>query len=250
MEPSVATLLLNINAQFYSTFGEAFAATRRRIQPGIRQLLKRIPTQGNWLDLGCGSGALAAEWASQGRRGAYIGLDFSSTLLDEARKTIAACTPPGLALEFYAASLADPHWEAALPPLAFDGVMSFAALHHLPGAALRRSILQKVRALLPAGGWFIHSEWQFQHSEKLMARRHAWNEVGLTENDLEPGDTLLDWRYALPGQAEQTCLRYVHLFDRHELAELAAGSQFKISDEFESDGEGGRLGLYQIWQAI
>jgi tRNA (uracil-5-)-methyltransferase TRM9 len=250
MEPFVATLLLNLNAQFYSTFGEAFAATRRRIQPGIRQVLKRIPTQGNWLDLGCGSGALAAEWAGQGRCGSYTGLDFSATLLDEARKTTGGLAREDLALAFYAASLADPLWEAGLPPLTFDGVLSFAALHHLPGATLRRSILEKVRTLLPEGGWFIHSEWQFQHSEKLMARRHTWSEVGLTENDVEVGDTLLDWRYALPGQSEQSCLRYVHLFERGELAELATGSCFKIIDEFESDGEGGRLGLYQIWQAV
>jgi tRNA (uracil-5-)-methyltransferase TRM9 len=250
MQASVSTQLLNINAQFYSAFGEAFAATRRRIQPGIRQVLNRIPLYGNWLDLGCGSGALAAEWAQQGRSGAYIGLDFSPTLLEEARKTVSGLAHEHLSLNFYAASLADPGWQQVLPPLAFDGVLAFAALHHLPGAASRLSILQAVRALLPRDALFIHSEWQFQHSERLMARRHPWSEIGLNETDVEEGDTLLDWRYALPGQTEQTSLRYVHLFSSDELAELAQNSQFKIIDAFESDGEGGRLGLYQIWQAV
>ncbi|HWR65068.1 MAG TPA: hypothetical protein VN364_03015, partial [Bellilinea sp.] len=62
------------------------------------------------------------------------------------------------------------------------------------------------------------------------------------------GDTLLDWRYALPGQPEQVGLRYVHLFSREELAELAAQAGFAVESEFESDGEGGRLGLYQAWR--
>jgi hypothetical protein len=65
---------------------------------------------------------------------------------------------------------------------------------------------------------------------------------------LEAGDTLLDWRFALPGQPEQNGLRYVHLFERAELAELAAAAGFTVVDEFESDGEGGRLGLYQAWR--
>ena len=83
-----------------------------------------------------------------------------------------------------------------------------------------------------------------------MARRLDWERAGLSETDVEPGDTLLDWRFALPGQAEQVGLRYVHLFSREELAELAAQSGFEISETYELDGEGGRLGLYQVWKAV
>ena len=72
--------------------------------------------------------------------------------------------------------------------------------------------------------------------------------VGLNSSQLEEGDTLLDWRYALPGQEEQRGLRYVHLFSRQELSLLAAESGFKIDSEFESDGKGGHLALYQIWK--
>jgi len=52
----------------------------------------------------------------------------------------------------------------------------------------------------------------------------------------------------LPGQPEQIGLRYVHLFSRSELTELAAQAGFSIENEFESDGDGGRLGLYQAWR--
>jgi len=83
-----------------------------------------------------------------------------------------------------------------------------------------------------------------------MARRVPWETVGIDESNLEPGDTLLDWRYALPGQPEQVGLRYVHLFTREELAELAAQAGFTVDSEFESDGDGGRQGLYQAWRKI
>ncbi len=129
-------------------------------------------------------------------------------------------------------------------------MLALAVLHHLPGAGLRRQVLGQVHELLGPGGWFIHSEWQFQNSARLMARRLPWDSIGLKEEDLEEGDTLLDWRHALPGQAEQAGLRYVHLFSRPELADLAAQSGFAIQQEFESDGEGGRLGLYQVWRRV
>ncbi|MCD4752744.1 MAG: class I SAM-dependent methyltransferase, partial [Anaerolineaceae bacterium] len=74
----------------YAGFSEAFAATGRRIQPGIRRVLdilpQYVPDKGNWLDLGCGGGQVAAAWAEENRTGNYLGLDFSSALLENARK--------------------------------------------------------------------------------------------------------------------------------------------------------------------
>lgn len=251
MHPTTQNALLELNRRFYQTFGQAFAATRRRIQPGVRAALERIPNGGRWVDLGCGSGALAVAWARRFDSGRYLGLDFSEELLDEARKAAAGVSiPPGLEIRFERADLADPDWTAPLAGERFDGALAFAVLHHLPGAELRRRVLSQVRALLPIGGRFIFSNWQFQHSPKLMARRQPWALAGLSEGDVEPGDTLLDWRYALPGQSEQTGLRYVHLFSREELAALAEQTGFEIEETYESDGEGGRLGLYQVWRAV
>jgi hypothetical protein len=59
---------------------------------------------------------------------------------------------------------------------------------------------------------------------------------------------LLDWRYTLPGQPDLVGLRYVHLFGRAELADLASAGGFELDEEFVSDGEGGKLGLYQSWK--
>jgi hypothetical protein len=81
-----------------------------------------------------------------------------------------------------------------------------------------------------------------------VARIQPWSLVGLLQEDVEEGDTLLDWRHQLTGQKEEPGLRYVHLFSRTELLKLAETCGFEIIDEFESDGAGERLGLYQVWR--
>ena len=93
-------------------------------------------------------------------------------------------------------------WADGLKRESFDGVVAFAALHHIPGEEQRTDLIRQARGLIKPGGMFIHSEWQFQFSEKLMARRMPWEFIGFSREDVEPGDTLMDWRYALPGQAE------------------------------------------------
>jgi hypothetical protein len=109
---------------------------------------------------------------------------------------------------------------------------------------LRRQLLRQVHARLAAGGSFIHSEWQFLNSERLRARIQPWREVGLNPSDVDPDDYLLDWRQDGYG------LRYVHHFSLKELEELAEETGFMIQETFCSDGEGGNLGLYQVWEPI
>jgi len=82
-----------------------------------------------------------------------------------------------------------------------------------------------------------------------MARVQPWERIGLSAADVQAGDTLLDWRYALPGQPEQVGLRYVHRFTPEELAHLALLSGFEVVETYESDGQGGRLGHYEVWKA-
>ncbi len=248
METEIVQRLIDLNRRFYTEFGLAFAATRRRIQEGVRRALMDLPdTPGErWVDLGCGSGALAAEWLHSGRQSTYLGLDFSRPLLAEARQRVEG--HQGVKKTAFAqADLGSSTWADGLNG-PFRGALAFAVLHHLPGKTERVKLLTQVRGLLAPGGIFVHSVWQFQFSARLLARVQPWELVGLEESQMEPGDTLLDWRYALPGQAQQVGLRYVHAFTRGELGELAQASGFKVASEFESDGQGGRLGLYQVWE--
>jgi SAM-dependent methyltransferase len=249
VEAEIVSRLLALNRLFYQTMGKEFSATRMRLQPGVHRVLETIPTEARILDLGCGNGELASELARRNFSGVYIGMDFSPVLLQYARDRIPYIgrntTPVFRFLEF---DLARDHWDEPIDEIlpapgqaSFDLILAFAVLHHLPGYQVRLQVLRKVRQLIAPSGNFIHSEWQFLNSPRLQARIQPWERAGLVSAQVDPGDYLLDWRRG------GTALRYVHHFTTQELSELAAQSGFSISHTFLSDGQGGKLGLYQWW---
>lgn len=249
MQPEITQKLFTLNKEFYQSFGPSFAQTRRRIQPGARRVLDEWIHDGDWLDIGCGSGALAQAWSESGKHGSYTGIDFSIPLLDEAAIGLAGVQPgEGLSFTYKEVDLSSSDWTKTLERKVFDGALSLAVLHHVPSAEKRKQVVSQVAGLLKAGGVFILSCWQFQHSPRLLARVQPWEIAGIGADEVEEGDTLLDWRHQNDGEAKTPGLRYVHLFSREELAELAEGSGFEIIEEFESDGKGGKLGLYQVWR--
>jgi hypothetical protein len=88
------------------------------------------------------------------------------------------------------------------------------------------------------------SNWQFLNSVRLRSRIQPWEAVGLTRDQVDEGDYLMDWRRGGYG------LRYVHHFSETELSELAHATGFKITETFYSDGEGERLSIYQTWEPL
>ncbi|MCX6056389.1 MAG: class I SAM-dependent methyltransferase [Chloroflexi bacterium] len=249
MNPEITRKLVDINDRFYQNFGAAFAETRRRIQPGIQHILETRIGNGDWLDLGCGGGPLGQALIKKNICGSYTGLDFSEPLLAEARDRVrASLIPSGFSISYDKVNLLDPDWCLSLPGKIFDGILAFAVFHHLPGFNSRIEVIQQAAALLKPSGLLIHSVWQFQNSEKLLARVQPWSITGISSEEVEPGDTLLDWRHVTEGQPSQIGLRYVHLFSNRELSDLAEKTGFAIIEEFYSDGKKGNLGFYQVWQ--
>jgi SAM-dependent methyltransferase len=232
--------LLDLNRQFYQTFALHFSATRQRLQPGVLRVLPTIQLGDQILDLGCGNGELAKELAARDFHGHYLGLDQTTEFLAEARRKLA--NRPNFS--FSLADLVSPTWHQDFSNLSFDVILALAILHHIPGDPLRRQILSAARRLLRPAGHFIHSEWQFLNSSRLRDRLQPLEQVGVNANQLDRGDYLLDWRASGQG------LRYVHYFSAEELASLADETGFVICETFRSDGEGGKLGLYQIWKRV
>jgi tRNA (uracil-5-)-methyltransferase TRM9 len=238
--------LIQLNDQFYQTFAVQFSATRQRLQPGVHKILSEgfrseptpIRENANILELGCGNGELSRTLSRREPGVRYTGLDFNAGLLEIARQSL----PADWQANFYRANLASPEWARGLPHRPYDVVLAFAVLHHLPGAELRRQVLLNVRDLITSEGVFIHSEWQFLNSPRLRKRIQPWEQAGLRAEDVDPGDYLLDWRQGGYG------LRYVHHFSEAELEELAGDTGFQVIETFYSDGEGGNLGLYQLWK--
>lgn len=236
--------ILTLNRVFYQTFAANFSSTRMRIQPGVRRILADIAPQAHILDLGCGNGEAAFFLADQGHQGLYLGLDLSAELLSYARDRLAG--RPRYTFTQVDLGVSGWHLQPDLGEVAAGGkvdlVLAFAVLHHLPGSDLHLQICRSVYHLLKPGGRFIHSNWQFLNSDRLRRRIQPWGAVGLDPAGLDPGDYLLDWRQGGRG------LRYVHHFDPDELTALAYRAGFEQIDCFYSDGEGGNLGLYQVWR--
>jgi tRNA (uracil-5-)-methyltransferase TRM9 len=240
VDDATRLLLLDVNKQFYQTFALPFSATRRRIQPGVLELLERIEPTARLLDLGCGTGTLVRELIRRNFRGIYVGLDQSESLLHQARQTIRGQVD--FNYHFLLVDLSGAHWDQDLPISPFDIGLAFAFIHHLPGSSSRKELLLTLRQHLGSSGLLYLSNWQFLNSPRLRARIIPWEEIGLSAQEVEPGDYLLDWRHGGRG------LRYVHHFSSEELASLAEEAGYTILESFHSDGENGRLGLYQVWE--
>lgn len=169
-----------------------------------------------------------------------VGLDSSAELLDVARhrKTLGS-------VALAQADLADPNWPLALgagQANLFDWIVAFAVLHHLPSDDVRRGVVRQCHGLALPEGRMVVSVWDFLASPRWRARLVPWETVSIDESDVDPDDFLLDWREGGLGY------RYVHHFTPETLTALAAASGFTVEEAYRSDGEGGRLGLYQVWR--
>jgi tRNA (uracil-5-)-methyltransferase TRM9 len=235
MNSDTAVRLIELNRDFYDRFGDSFSATRQRLQPGVKKVLDLIQENDSVLDLGCGNGHFLHAIHDRGHKAALLGVDFSLPLLRDAEST--------RGVEFREVDLTK--LSAFSDQLMVHGpwsvVTMFATLHHIPSHEIRLDILRTVKRLLKPDGKFYISNWQFLNSEKLKARIQPWTRIGLSDKDVDDGDALLDWRSGGEG------LRYAHHFSAEELHGLAGQAGLGVREGFLSDGENGRLGLYQIW---
>ncbi len=239
MQPEVARKIINLNHQFYQSFATDFSETRGRLQMGVLKVLERIPPESSLLDLGCGNGKVLLQLAENGFKGNYLGADFSLGLLEWA----VSDKPEGIQSAFLELDLTAPSWNDLLPLASYDVICCFATFHHIPSLEIRTRFCQNIRGALADDGILYISVWQFIKSERLRKKILPWHTVGIRDDQVDKGDYLLDWQRGGSGT------RYVHLYDTEELLQLAEGSGFKIVESFDSDGEGGNLGLYQVWEA-
>ena len=240
MDLSTAQKLIALNRDFYQKFGADFSATRQKLQPGVTRILETLQGDESILDLGCGNGGLARSLAERQHHAAYLGLDFSRPPLADAESQ-----PEGFSARFMEADLTQLSVisdQLSVTSDQWSVVTCFATLHHIPSKELRLQFLQTVRTLLAPHGRFALSNWQFGNSAKLRGRVQPWSRIGLADSEVDEGDSLLDWRRGGEG------LRYVHQFSEGELGELALECGFHVTESFLSEGEGGNLGLYQIWE--
>lgn len=136
---------------------------------------------------------------------------------------------------------------ACAPRGAYDLVVAFGFMHHIPGRSRRARFLEEAARSLKPGGVAIVSFWQFLNSPRIAAKAeeataHAYAAANLAPGALEENDYLLGWQHA------DGVFRYCHHFDEREIDRLVAGVSGEISEiaRFSADGKSHDLNRYVV----
>ena len=238
MDKLIQAQLLRINREFYTRFADAFAGTRTGAQPGWERIIPYLPPRCQVLDLGCGNGRLAPFLDERLEDVVYTGIDGSPTLMALAEQATARLAH--VRASFGVADLATPGWERDLGTAQQHGVTALAVLHHIPGSGARSAFLMAAAGCLRGGGVLILSNWRFLQNERMRRKIVPWETIGLSDDNVDPNDFLLDWRRDGAG------CRYVHQLDPDEVSALAAEAGLRLVEQYEADGREGNLSLYSV----
>lgn len=189
----------------------------RQVFSGLKEKeLKRFRKCKNILDLGCGNGLVTGEILRHGVK--YYGLDISKELIKIARKKY----PSEVKSKRANFLVGDACKKLPYKNNFFDGVVSFAVLHHVPGEEKRLKFLEEVKRVLKPGGraiilvWNLFNDWPKKRFKILEQQKNRLP-------NQEDNDFLVSWS-STPGKIIE---RYIHSFTDKELKGLARAVGFK-----------------------
>lgn len=233
MDALTRAKLNEINRQFYEITAEEFDQTRGRAWPGWEPLLEYSDTPLSVLDLGCGNGRFGVFLANAlSGRITYHGIDNNPALLQFAQEAL----QPHLHLHtslFERDIIAHPPHDGI-----YDLVTLFGVIHHVPGRAYRRALIEQLAQRVAPGGLLAIACWRFLEYERFRSRLVPWPPL----MHVEAHDYLLDWRRG------ERAYRYCHYVDDAEEAELIHASGLSLVDRYRADGSDGRMNVYLLLQ--
>lgn len=235
MKKTIAKKLIKINNDFYKTVAPDFSGSRNYPWAGWEFLFSRFNKEyfipATVLDLGCGNGRFSKVLKQNYPDVAYVGVDNNEKLLEIAGKTYPDA-------KFLNADILAP-WELKEN---FDLIVAFGVMHHLPGEEIRKQFLEQINAHLNPEGYVVLAFWNFIKIPALLKRFGSWDQVGIDDTEIDPGDWLLDWRRG-PG-----AFRYCHQYNIDEISALFLDTGFKIISKFNADGPGNDVNTYYLLQ--
>ncbi len=221
MRAKDALQIIRKTRQNYNTIAKEWDISRAFLKGLKLHLLKVVKKEQIILDVGCGNGFILPE--VQKRGASYVGFDLSEKLVALAKKKFKPEVKKGAARFF----VADVTKKLPGPNNQFDKIYCYAVLHHIPSFALRLKALKGFFRVLKPGGQAIIINWNLLND---WADKHFKVQENLIAGDY-PGssDIFIPWK-ATGGKIIQ---RYLHIFTKAELKELAQKAGFKnIKIEF------------------
>jgi tRNA (cmo5U34)-methyltransferase len=176
--------------QVFERHAADYDAQRRRLIPpfdafygtAVAALGLAAPPIRRVLDLGAGTGMLAAQVAAAHPEAEVTLLDGSPAMLEQARAGLGA-----RAAGYVTADLTDP-----LPAGPWTAVVSALAIHHIDDAA-KRALLRRVHAELAPGGVFVNAEQVAGPTAFFDERYRTWHETSARA----AGSTAEEWDAAV-----------------------------------------------------
>lgn len=147
--------------KMYDESGTQWNATRRKKYvhtlnwPVIQKYLDTLPGGSSILDVGCGNGRLVSGLPENAL---YTGIDFSRTLLHEAKKNF-----PDYDFR-YANIVEESAWEALGR---YNAVFCIAVLHHIPERDQQIFVLKHMKSHTEQGGFLCLSVWNLSQERFL-----------------------------------------------------------------------------------
>lgn len=170
--------------------------------PFTKRILDQLPVSASILDLGCGNGRLLNHTRTDLD---YLGVDFSETILAQARKL----HPKS---KFLTAQLTNPDSLASLST--YDAVFSIGLIHHFPNKIDHIRHLKAIYDHLKPGGIAVVSFWHLWRFNKL--RFHLASFLAKFRN---PSHLYIPYHNQTP--------RFFYAFTKDELLSYALKLKFK-----------------------
>ena len=264
MDDATARELIALNNRFYAEHAASFGATRQAPWSGWERLVALLREQDfggvasaavtapvRVLDVACGNLRFERFLAAALPEAS---VEFHAV---DACAELAAGAADGLdGLRFWQLDVLEALLEGDAPlprdmPPA-DLVVCFGFLHHVPGVALRRALLEALVDAAAPGGLIYLSFWQFMDDARLAAKAASADRAAATTAPpwpgfdpaaLDAGDHFLGW------QEDPRPLRYCHHFPEAEIDELAACAAAAGARElarYSADGADGALNRYLV----
>jgi tRNA (uracil-5-)-methyltransferase TRM9 len=234
MDDSTIEQLNAVNRRFYRVTAADFDQTRGYAWPGwvsVCDVLASPPRR--VLDVACGNGRFGVYLAERYTAPvAYHGMDNNPQLLALAHDALHELPSLQVQLTERDVVLAPPDEGA------YDLVVAFGLLHHIPGAANRQAFVRSLARRVAPGGVLAFAGWRFYAFERFRQRIIPWAEP--LASQVERHDYLLDWRRGA------NALRYCHYVDDDELATLIDASGLTPLTTFRADGKTGDMNAYAL----
>lgn len=229
MNDSQAHKIVKNLQNLYDQIAGEFSESRNTPWPEFQFFKKFISEGDDVVELGCGNGR-AYEFLKE-KKIEYLGIDFSTKLLDIARKRY-----PDASFE------SQDLCTLRLGNKMYDAVISIAALHHIPSKKLRRKVFRKISSALKDDGVFVFSVWYLWRWRFLQEIVSGIFRSIFTLGTYEWNDLFRRWKGN--GFKIKPLYRYYHAFTRKEMENLLYESGFEIMESTISEDSSGHRRNY------